>query len=1409
MTKRIAKIIMLASVLITVNAFGRGVNTKLKESPLSAQQPKLFIENNNSVSYDNKTQANDVKYYCDYPGATIYFKEKAITYVLYDSKSNKAQRVDITFENSQTSAILSASQQAGTQVNNYTNGQKQNIKANSFQKLTYANIYPNIDLVYQIKDNQVKYDFVVKPGGKLNSIQMKVNGANSIKGTAKTLNIATAVGQIKESIPESYYLNAAGQKLKTSVNYSLKGNTVSFTTQSQKTNATLIIDPVLNFFTPFTPALVSTGGFNATSVGTAVKRSFSIAGGYTVAGLSNSLLIPSTIGPYQYTPITAGTYRAFLYTYNASNALVWCTTIQGSSNTYITDISNASNLLIVCGETDGGNLPLALNTYQGAKDGWIGELDPSNGQLKYTYYIGGSGDDGATCITNGSHYIDEYVVGGYTSSSALSSVSSTSPIKGNNHNGNKDGFIFNFRPMFISSSFTARKYYYIGSYADDEVTSLDFRSNLNLSLTNPSMAKLLVTGTTTGNGSAFLPAISSSLSSNASAGDKDIFALSYNLSSATSTFSYAYGTFIGTDANDEFSPRVDLKNDLPTQTYINDKVYLSFVTESSGLSSLTTADAYQSTISSGGLSNFILVSNYTLNSIQYASYFKKGTTLPTTSLRLPVGIKVDAFDNIYVYGTTGDAAFAPSIDITPGGKPAPGTPASNLIDGFITRFNPDYTFGYSTLIGSNDNEYTSQLDIIDIGSASGICEPRIYTTGRHYNSTTAKAFVSKITETEVLNISATNNNTIPSALSVVNNLSNFSITNIAWYFNGELIQSKNKSVSSTSLFGNIAGDYYAIITLSNGCVLQTNTISLNNSCEDTDGFRDLTEEVNNAISSGNNNLTFTNRKLRLKTDVTLPPGFTLTIDNCLVLADPCTRIEVGDKASLYLYQSALTACRDWRGIYVRNTLGSSSPVLSVIETGISNAEIGIQVLAKNFRNDYVYIENSNFYSNINHLAIAQEIDGIGNITGDILYNNFLNLDMGRDYCGNFSFENTFVKNHVDVLLNRVNIPSMIKNYFWNKDASGLKPIAAIYGQTIGLTNNRENLFMGEYQSVYEIVNSKPFSINDDKILAVIDKYGIFLDGSTISLSQGAVIKNCHVENSAAGGIAGIAVTNFGGDDQIDNNRIYNFTNGIEFYNPNAIPNGANVNWIKYNSIYNALQNGIVVSYAQDPSGASAVNSGYSHTIYVNIQCNTVNNTPNGLLGYGNLSNQVQQYNTAGTPITEEDAGNTFNCSNWDIIWGNNGMAGFTYYTPVAYTPNTSGSLAKSNVTIEGLTYGISGNDFLTQNYYTGSPVEIGTADCRVSHLVRTGVKNTTEAKENNTTTIYPNPFNEGFTIAISNATTDKVEVYDVLGKLVYSNPVNNKQSLYIESQNWPGGLYLVKTYAAGKTLSAQKIIKTN
>lgn len=53
--------------------------------------------------------------------------------------------------------------------------------ARGFKKVTYRNIYPSIDWVVYAKDGRVKYDFVVRPGGRVSDIRMKYSGATQLK----------------------------------------------------------------------------------------------------------------------------------------------------------------------------------------------------------------------------------------------------------------------------------------------------------------------------------------------------------------------------------------------------------------------------------------------------------------------------------------------------------------------------------------------------------------------------------------------------------------------------------------------------------------------------------------------------------------------------------------------------------------------------------------------------------------------------------------------------------------------------------------------------------------------------------------------------------------------------------------------------------------------------------------------------------------------------------------------------------------------------------------------------------------------------------------------------------------------------------------------------------------------------
>lgn len=114
------------------------------------------------------------------------------------------------------------------------------VRAASFRKITYKDIYPNIDWVLYIKNNSLKYDFVVRPGGNTNDIKMQYEGATSIFLDDGAAVITTPMGKLRESKPYSFH-QQDGSLI--SSRFLLKDNVLSF--ETGKRNGTLVIDPEL------------------------------------------------------------------------------------------------------------------------------------------------------------------------------------------------------------------------------------------------------------------------------------------------------------------------------------------------------------------------------------------------------------------------------------------------------------------------------------------------------------------------------------------------------------------------------------------------------------------------------------------------------------------------------------------------------------------------------------------------------------------------------------------------------------------------------------------------------------------------------------------------------------------------------------------------------------------------------------------------------------------------------------------------------------------------------------------------------------------------------------------------------------------------------------------------------------
>jgi hypothetical protein len=76
--------------------------------------------------------------------------------------------------------------------------------------------------------------------------------------------------------------------------------------------------------------------------------------------------------------------------------------------------------------------------------------------------------------------------------------------------------------------------------------------------------------------------------------------------------------------------------------------------------------------------------------------------------------------------------------------------------------------------------------------------------------------------------------------------------------------------------------------------------------------------------------------------------------------------------------------------------------------------------------------------------------------------------------------------------------------------------------------------------------------------------------------------------------------------------------------------------------------------------------------------------------------------------------------------------------------------------------------------------------------------------------IYPNPAQSVITVSYSSTNPGKarVEIRDLLGKLIYTNFISNeKGTLYVPLEHLEKGLYLVTLSRNGKTIRAEKLIK--
>lgn len=387
-------------------------------------------------------------YRCDVPGGALFINEKGITWHLADhSALHKAHATSITELDGDDIIRGHAFRTRYLQSNNYA--EHYAFEPTSFylnyyrgndpdkwvhslypkKRLHYRNIWPQVDIHFYTQDGQLKYDFMIEPGGSVNTIQWTYDGAESFFIRDEKLVILTTMGAVYENKPFAYQV-VQGEKVEVPCRYVIKDGIVSFEIGKYNKKQTLIIDPTLIF--------ASYSGSTADNFG--MTATYDNGGHLYAGGTAYSIGYPTTLGAYQTTTTTNGssygvTDAAISKFSPDGSTLVYSTYLGGGTATGGTEtlhslIVNDQDELYMFGVTSSSDFPTTSTAYDKTFNGggflgfmqngtyfsagtdiFVSKFNSTGTALIGSTFIGGSGNDGVNYNKNylsGSYWISNY-----------------------------------------------------------------------------------------------------------------------------------------------------------------------------------------------------------------------------------------------------------------------------------------------------------------------------------------------------------------------------------------------------------------------------------------------------------------------------------------------------------------------------------------------------------------------------------------------------------------------------------------------------------------------------------------------------------------------------------------------------------------------------------------------------------------------------------------------------------------------------------------------------------------------------------------------------------------------------------------------------------------------------------------
>jgi hypothetical protein len=247
---------------------------------------------------------------------------------------------------------------------------KKSVTTKNFRQVKINEVYSGIDAVAYFDSKTPRYDFVVKPGAKIDAIRLAFEGASAVKAKGKKLTFDTAFGTRTQEGLFAYQLKN-GKKQAVEVNFKqLDANKIGFEVGKYDAQSPLFIDPLV-----YGSYYGGDNGFDEVR-GVAADTNGSVY----LTGYTRSPNYPVLFGPFGFNVATSGD-EAFVSrlqgdAYNHDYSAI----ITGNFNERGNFIQlDPMGNVWVCGNTSSTNFPNATSSTTNTAGGplWVMRFSPS------------------------------------------------------------------------------------------------------------------------------------------------------------------------------------------------------------------------------------------------------------------------------------------------------------------------------------------------------------------------------------------------------------------------------------------------------------------------------------------------------------------------------------------------------------------------------------------------------------------------------------------------------------------------------------------------------------------------------------------------------------------------------------------------------------------------------------------------------------------------------------------------------------------------------------------------------------------------------------------------------------------------------------------------------------------------